>query len=734
MGWRDTITTAQAPQQPAQGQQQQPTSWRDTITDYVRPVGVGEALGAGFAQGATFGFADEAYGAARTAMSDIASVFSPGDRQPQVTRDEHGRVVDIQDDQAPSYEAHRDEARDYFAGVREQRPVTSTVGEIGGAVGSSIATGGLGLIGRGTQAARGASAGRLVGAGAAEGALYGVGASEGNSAGDITKDALAGGAIGAGGGALGVGIGRAAGKAGRWWTGAKPDAPVSDVVANYVEQKARATTKAPGKVSRKALEFVTGADEKKMVDYMANPAAQRKTRELGEIAVDISEDVAKLDDVAKARFAAVSPNKGVAKPVDEISFAVNDGLESLKTRVIEGSRRAVDTLPDDLTVPVRNITREIQSIMAPLKRGKTKVSASALNEMDYMLKRFKADKAEALPGREVKNIVKELDQSIELSDAAGTFASPTHQAMQRLRRFLDETLKSASPEYRQAMVPVAQDASALNAASKVFGKVDKATSTLKAIAKNPAAKREAEAALRAFDERMGTRFYDDNMLRHVTEEFNKAVDKGRMSEFVNINKAQFPFLGDMAKDAKRYDIAKSMFSRPGAAKTKLQAYGNQPEKNLHVEQTLGYVDDTLGTNFADENRARALRGYFDQDLSGGRGPRNKITGAVVGGMLGGWKGAAAGYATGSAVDRYGGQITRSVLDTAVNVSKKPGAQTIGRILQESPEALGKFSGVLARYAEKGQTALGAGHYVLWQNSPEYREMWEKGLATALDEL
>jgi len=602
MSWRDTITK----------EENAPTGWRATIQPDERKIGVLESGAAGVAQGGTFGFADELAGLYAGILASPnqggflgvpASDFSQAAQMTpeQVNEQKLAETQEARD----AYTQARDQSREYFDKAKEANPTANFVGEMGGAIGSSLATGALGIVGRGAQAARSATAGRLIGAGAAEGALYGVGASEAGSAGDLAKDALIGAGIGALGSGVGVGVGKAGGAIARRATG-KADEPISEAVAAYVEDKARAVGRGGKAAVRKTVSGVGGVDEKHITDYLTRPEMVRGARQVDELAADVVGNV-----------------------------------DILKQKVIVGSRRAVDLLDDSVVVPKTELLSALDQIRQPLKSGITDDAVSAAKEIDRIYERLASGGPELSP-TQLKKFIKELDQSINVSDAAGSFASPAHVSKVQFRKHLDQVLKESSEPYRLAMQDVAADAAALAAGRKQFGRLDSTASRLKSL-------------------------------------------------------------------------------------------GNRPQDKQEVAQALSGLDARLGTSLMEENTARTTQRAFEQDMTGGRGPRNRIVGGMIGLAVGGPPGAIAGAVAGHGLDRHGGQMTRGVLDAYLSSTKRPSAVAIGEMIKSSPERLGQFAGVLTEAAERGQTALGASHFILWQNDPEYRQMWERGLVTVLDQ-
>lgn len=184
MSWRDRIKTEDtsiAESEPKRG-----SSWRDRIETEPEASYL-SSFGAGAAQGASFGLADEGVARLKSWLSD------------------------------KPYDEALKEIREWFKEKEEANPATFTTGDIG----ASVATGlipGLNVV-RGVKAA--SQAGRLgktiagmktvgknVGAGAAQGGLDAYGRSEGNEAQDAMQGAMFG------GGTVGAltGAGRLAGK------------------------------------------------------------------------------------------------------------------------------------------------------------------------------------------------------------------------------------------------------------------------------------------------------------------------------------------------------------------------------------------------------------------------------------------------------------------------------------------------------------------------------------------
>ena len=153
------------------------TDWEDIpspeINDWedVKPVSKLESGARGAIQGLSLGFGDEIAGAAESAAGSL------------------GLVKD------KTYEQARDESRANNRSAQEANPVTYGAGQVAGAVGEGLATGGT-----------------SVGGMAALGAAQGLGSSESEDIAGMARDTAVGGAIGAVTGGVAKGIGALAPK------------------------------------------------------------------------------------------------------------------------------------------------------------------------------------------------------------------------------------------------------------------------------------------------------------------------------------------------------------------------------------------------------------------------------------------------------------------------------------------------------------------------------------------
>lgn len=333
----------------------------------------------GMAQGATFGFGDEA-------VARLESIRS-------------GRP----------YEEVLQESKAMFKGASEQNPVSYLAGEIGSGIALPIG-----------QAATGAKLGRLAIAGAGTGALSGLGYSEGETAGEIARDVGIGGALG---GALPV-VGRGIAKA------TQSIKPMAD------------------EAIKKSLTGFTGKTERFLEEIEKNPQAIKRIE--NKFAGDIQQEI-----------------------LPEINAKINDFMTKnpYKQRAVEGSQRAINAIPDDITISRSTGERILGDSIKELEKDTVSATAQDARAIlnDY-LKRFENTK-EQIPGREIKRILQNLDGDIEKK--FGGYGNPfsndeASKAIKGLRFAWDNELKTKVPEYEKIMQRVRKDASASESLTNRF--------------------------------------------------------------------------------------------------------------------------------------------------------------------------------------------------------------------------------------------------------------------------
>lgn len=426
-------------------------------------------------QGATFGFADELGAAGATLVGQMLPESMGGLPAGTSWQD--------------AYTGIRDNIRQDTAAFAERNPGTAIAAEVAG----GIATGGLGLaklMPIGANLVKTAAAG--AGIGAAEGGLYGYGSSDGeNEIGDIVNGAVIGGIAG--------GLGSAAFK------------KVSDVMADRAMKLRKvvegtsegsvATVKAVDAAGNRVAGGVTPTGQSVPANLPAVGAVKLKTDKLAKEAVSQGfgenfvqlvktaspEDKQAILDMVKigqnglkdARYAA---QNRVSKVVGGRLVERVNGLNQIR-------REAASKL-DDVASNLKGLTvdysGDVNKFLDGLKRldiGVNDVGDFSLNLKGSMIEG--ADDAEAVLSRIVKQMknanvssANDVHKLKRFIDNQVTYGKGTDKGLKgevlrlvkELRHNINETLGSASPEYKQVNTQYSDATKAIEMMQESLGK------------------------------------------------------------------------------------------------------------------------------------------------------------------------------------------------------------------------------------------------------------------------
>lgn len=299
--------------------------------------GMLEAGALGAAQGATFGFGDELYGAGK-GLIDTLTGDKPADM----------------DTLMEAYRSNRDAARSRIGEAEEANPVTYNLANVLG--GFAVPAGALGATGKAATFA--GKVGKGVATGLGAGALAGLGTSEGDLtkgevgqvASDVGKTAALGGALG---GAAHAVIPEVTGATGKWL----------DTFKRYQQIK-NATKQAAAGVE------------------MAGPAAEERISRVGKgVAEDIGKTIGGVTESAGETIGAALKSGGEV-PAEDTYFKLKNKLNSIKPATKEDELRinhfndlldkligktetesgSVYTNPNPTTEEISNVYKELNSI------------------------------------------------------------------------------------------------------------------------------------------------------------------------------------------------------------------------------------------------------------------------------------------------------------------------------------------------------------------------------------
>jgi hypothetical protein len=148
-------------------------------------------------------------------------------------------------------------------------------------------------------------------------------------------------------------------------------------------------------------------------------------------------------------------------------------------------------------------------------------------------------------------------------------------------------------------------------------------------------------------------------------------------------------------------------------------HGGNPQNQKAIE--------SLDKNFPGENYPQRVRdeGVLHAfSVERPMGARATLLGTALGSWIGGeLGGTVAGAIGGATVDKMGGVIARSMIDTSMNTERL--AKSIARKLANPSPKIVPYLKVFDKAAEAGTKGVLLYHHLLWNNDPEYRKAFEE---------
>lgn len=433
--------------------------------------------------------------------------------------------------------------------------------------------------------------------------------------------------------------------------------------------------------------------------------------------VDAREAARKAEEHLKDAYEkSLEPLQSKRLPTDKAGNIV-DMVHSLKDGVNKGSEDAMmllrnteDVLP---TAPIKaGVTQAIKKYGVEGAGPISDKGAAAVQSLE----RFQG-RLEKLPKKlaleEFKQLVKQLDQDINWKDGAGQYMDAASADKVAIRRQMDEILKNASPEYREAMIPVAEKANLLGQASKRFGDERRAISTLSSAASPKGApdlellaqlenqtgrSGEVTGPVREYTAARQTLSDPEalNQIRQGLPEYQayRAAAANLARRNPKWTRAQITAELAGSKEARALAMAeeaagnaKSEFEpfkslTPASTESKLRALTQNSEKGIENREALKALGDKTGTDFLQALDDLNVKQSFEKGAASGS--RNTLIWTVMGGVFGGLPGAGGGAAFGQMVDRYGPKMAKTIMDGVIAVKNNPKLEVI-KSLNVPPE-------------------------------------------------
>lgn len=489
------------------------------------------------------------------------------------------------------YEQALQESRQAYKEAQEANPVTYTGSEIAGAVLPAVATGG---------GSTPLTLGRLATIGAVEGGLRGLGGSEGQNIGEIAQDVATGGALG---GIL-PGVGRGITK------GIQAIKPAADVSIKA------GITAATGKGAQYLEKLERNPEQIKRIERVFTESAPE---EVSKLSNQLTSLVEKDPFARKAQLYSRNAYKVLDKEKENIKVNRNAIFEYLNNKA-NALSNSVSEVEQNTGGELLKKANDIQKIYPEIMDGRE--TKKLIQQIDKDVKALKPGQGKQLP-------VNAQNKLEELSD---------------LRQFIDTDLKTQSPNYAEAMIPVAD-------ATNVSSYLDRLKSSV-----------------------FGGKQADPNLARKYIE--NKLASGKK-----NINL--------LPEENKTINLLETELQR--------KKYNNIPDidKFRNLTQTINDLNlykemeatGAIGSNIT--NRYLAT-------IGGGGGGIGTAIGMSVGGtpgaIIGGGLGTALSYPIGATLgaqaEKRGGQIAKQLLDVTRPIREGQVSPLIGQGVESTVRASG----------------------------------------------
>lgn len=762
----------------------------DQISDWedVREVSGLESGVLGAIQGATLGFADEAYGGIKSLVSD------------------------------QTYDQARDEARQAFKRAQDTNPIAYGTGNVGGGIATAFIPGlnvaKLGTMGGRVQMSQGL------------GAASGVGFSEEESVSGIAKDAAIGGALGGGlqfGGEKVAGLFKGksvpievdTAQQGRQIEklramGITPEAlkqrvgkitPEGAEILKDVEQQSgvvnRGLAKAgkliniPEDVTQKYLKFgdeILDEDstiqtlKSEVDDVLSNTQNERnRIRELVQQSKERLKDSERAvrDRIADERYGnslnfenakkqftdeytqviEQLENKTVA-PLREKIF---NGMDELKQKVSFSSGEAFGLLDQQakknpkLSVDLKPVLSEIDDGLKSLMVGGTPVSNSASSSVADLTRL--RERLAQIPGGKItledaKRIIQQIDKDQVFVQEKGSFAPEADAVKARIRYLIDDNLKEMVPAYREKMKQVAQDTDLLSDMSRGYKTESSILGKLQSL-KTEKGRLIEQPILRRFQQATGINFQQD------LDDYLKVRDiLDSPTELEKLKKTLPSYEQYVAEEVKRKVLSNPKITREqlgtvqkGPDQRELKTYEDQLLKaefelekmkgwstlnsegrlksiqqdrnNIQNKKVLQYLSDKQGRTGDDSYEAQLERMRIKEAFD--KASTNGSRNTLLGSVVGGTVGLLGGP-VGGGIGGVAGAIGGYALDKYSGQAFR-GVLDIKRLLDQkgvsgAAQQLGKYGQTLAEAASRGNNSLAATHFLL-SKDPEYQKVIQK---------
>lgn len=409
-----------------------------------------------------------------------------------------------------------------------------------------------------------------------------------------------------------------------------------------------------------------------------------------------------LDQMFQIKYEPIKNVKAPTRIADELL----DAQEDLKRKVSKGSSEAFDVLKNsDLEIDRKGIISTIGEIQKSLKINGQLVSKPAKEAFTRLedLRSSLISMKGKINASGAKKIIQDIDKETVYNPAVGAFDETKNSALKEVRRFIDQNIKTQSPEYAAKMEQVSSDLDLLDQVVKTAGTREKAIGKLANIDS------ERSVDVRDLVKRVGSA--TGRNLSAPIDEYMSAVSK-QTPEFQESLKKSLPEYGKFRKAemqqlaAQRPEFNKMAFQTLERSPVARQAVGAEKalesvsEQVQRQQNVLNLARSSFNprnkdiapfikqiSDLGEEDLAQTinyLRASAPFERTNKQGSANVLFWSTIGLFGGGLPGAGAGAVLGKYLDTYGPKTVKQILNGVIAIQGMPTIKKIDKFMSELP--------------------------------------------------
>lgn len=504
--------------------------------------------------------------------------------------------------------------------------------------------------------------------------------------------------------------------------GRKVTPKLGKMIARVPEETTRAYMARPKEITQTAKMY-TGEDIKDIIDETVGTARadvettksqtellrQKLKQQLKERRFDLQQSVAPSETVMQVQASLENQKRVLGK----LSQAADLSLE----------RSGLMFPKQELLNLIDRIGKSAGEYIVGDKR------ADAIAKLVRQKERVEQIKADVIPAKALRDILKQVRDDIDFDLNAGEFNTDLNAMRKEFAAEMSSKLKDQVPDYARYMAGMSKLAQSLEQMSDLFGSsknLGPGLATLQTVKKGQAANaQDIERIIRE-----NARLNRNPEIIAQLDQWKKESDLlNRMRRGEDLSKELFPEdLARLQEMEANQRMAEERFApmsriRPGTdrAQSVIRRF-NQPTASIEDARALEAIGQSAGLDLPQIIKDRAIYEQFNKDATAGS--RNVLMGTVLG-QGQGITGATAGALLGGLADRYGGRILRGGID--IGTSTKNVADRLVNYLANDPGFAAKYGRYFAKGATRGGGLISLTmHHLLMNNDPEYRKYFEEG--------